>query len=216
MNKLKIILAEEEEAVRRALLLTTNEQKLAKANREARSARAQMEAAKAEAALARQEARQLREHLIAASSNPIKIPFRTLSTSFTIVLLVAAVIKLVYLGFTTTEPKPAAVTQASIPAAVETPAPHRILTHKAPSAGDLSSRGHVSFARRSRLLTRSRIRNCSGSEPAVSTGTQALSAGMGKWRSRSLPRRRSKSNCPVIDHSRHRMRHSSRKIPRTP
>lgn len=137
MNKLKIILAEEEEAVRRALLLTTNEQKLAKANREARSARAQMEAAKAEAALARQEARQLREHLIAASSNPIKIPFRTLSTSFTIVLLVAAVIKLVYLGFTTTEPKPAAVTQASIPAAVETPAPHRILTHKAPSAGDL-------------------------------------------------------------------------------
>ena len=137
MNKLEKILEEEEEAVRRALLLTTNEQKLAKARREALRAREQMEAAKADAALARQEAKQLREHIIASSTKPVKIPFRTVTMAFTIVLLVAAVVKLVYLGFTA-QPKPAdPVTEASTPAVMETPAPHHILTHKAPSAGDL-------------------------------------------------------------------------------
>ncbi len=134
MDKAEIKIAEDE-SFRRGLLLSTNERRLAKARAEVLHAKGQVEAARAEARLARHEARELREHIIATSTKSARIPLRTVAAAFTIVLLLAAVSKLVYVGFTS-QPKPVRVSHVAIPPVIETP-PHHILTHKAPSAGDV-------------------------------------------------------------------------------
>lgn len=134
MNKVEQTMAEAE-SFRRGLLLSTNERRVAKARAEMLRARAQMEAAKAEAELARHEAQQLREHIIATSTKSIKIPFRTIAAGCTIVLLIAAVSKITYVGFTS-QPKLIQISHAVSHPVVEAP-PRHILTHKAYSAGDI-------------------------------------------------------------------------------
>ena len=131
------IIKEKEEAVaeafRRGLLLTTKEKQIAKARAEALNAKAQMEAARAEAELARREAQELREHIISVSTKPIKIPFRTIIAVFTVVMMLAAIARLAYIGFN----NPSAPTPTQSASQAPSQSHHQVLTHKPPSAGDV-------------------------------------------------------------------------------
>ena len=103
-----------------------------------------MQLARGEAEVARQEALQLREHIIATSMKPIKIPFQTGAAAFTAVLLIAAVSKLVYFGFTRLSKPTSTIVWSMAPSAVETPLPRHILTHKPLSAGALQFKNAMS------------------------------------------------------------------------
>ena len=85
--------------VRRGSLLTTRERELAESRSELLKMFAQMETVKQEAAKSRQEAAELREHIIITATKTAPISFRTKLAAFTAVLLLVAVAVLAYDGF---------------------------------------------------------------------------------------------------------------------
>ena len=85
--------------VRRGSLLTTREKELAESRSELLKVFAQLETVKQEAAKSRQEAAELREHIIVHATKRAPISFRNVLAAFTAVLMLAAVAVLVYNGF---------------------------------------------------------------------------------------------------------------------
>ena len=85
--------------VRRGSLLTTREKELAESRSELLKMFAQLETVKQEAAKSRQEAAELREHIIVSATKKAPISFRNILAAFTAVLMLAAVAVLAYNGF---------------------------------------------------------------------------------------------------------------------
>lgn len=126
-------------SIHRGLLLTTREKQLAKARAEALNLRAQVEKVSAEAQLARQEAHELREHIIATSIKSPTTSFRSMAAVFTAFLMTAAVAKIAYVGYTRAsvqQPSVVLPTTATAPSSEKPRSPRTVslLTNRLPQA----------------------------------------------------------------------------------
>jgi hypothetical protein len=119
--------------ISRGTLLTTREKQWAQSRAEMLQILGDAERARAEAKVARTEARELREHIIVSSTESTKLNFRKIATIFTAILLSATVIKIAYLGYTSPREAPAA--SPVIRRIPRQPAPVSA-TPKAPAPGD--------------------------------------------------------------------------------
>jgi hypothetical protein len=84
---------------KKSLLVTTRERELARSRAQLIKMFSAMEQAKTEAAAARREASELREHIITTSTGKTKINFRTLAATVTAVVMGTAVLKVAYVGY---------------------------------------------------------------------------------------------------------------------
>jgi hypothetical protein len=111
----------------RRSLLTTREKELAQSRAELLQMFAQMEKAKTETVLARQEARELREHIIATSTQPRKVNFRIMAMALMAVLMLAAILEIAHFAYE----HPPAPELASAPLATGSPIPRKTRSHAA-------------------------------------------------------------------------------------